>query len=113
MAIVYDKNLDKITKFGHSFAMEKIVSVFATYQIFLPGTKHLPTSLDDCLTIIGNKDWYDSNKMFNLSLLWMAMLYGIFRCSFDMWLMDAANKWKRDKNIDYIQVYKNEKQRFL
>ena len=44
-------------------------------------------------------------KMFTLNIFWMAM-YGIFRRSFEMWLMDIANKWKRNKNIGYIQVYK-------
>ena len=94
----------ELQEIGHSFAMKKIISVFATYQIFIPGTSQLPTSFDDILTIIGNKDWYNSNKMFNLSLLWMAM-YGIFRRSFDTWLMDEAKKWKRNKNIEYMQVY--------
>ena len=94
----------ELQEIGHSFAMKKIISVFGTYQIIIPGTSQLPTSFDDVLTIIGNKDWYNSNKMFNLSLLWMAM-YGIFRCSFDTWLMDAAKKWKRNKNIEYMQVY--------
>ena len=98
----------ELQEIGHSFAMKKIISVFGTYQIIIPGTSQLPTSFDDVLTIIGNKDWYNSFKIFNFSLLWMAM-YGIFWCSFDMWLMDAANKWKRDKNIDYIQVYKEQK----
>ena len=98
----------ELQKFGHSFSMKKVVSVFATYRIFLPETKHLPTSFDDVSTIIGNKDWYKSDKMHNLSLLWMAM-YGIFRRSFDFWLFDAADKWKRDKNIYYIHFYNERK----
>ena len=112
MAIVYDKNPDQIVRIWAQFFNEKNVSVFATYQIFLPVTKHLPTSFDDVLTIIGNKDLYDSNKMFNLSLLWMTM-YDIFRRTFDYWLLEEADKWKRDKNIKYIDVYKNENQRVL
>ena len=52
----------ELQEFGHSFSMKKVVSVFATYRIFLPGTKHLPTSFDDVLTIIGNKDWYKPFK---------------------------------------------------
>ena len=98
-------------EFGHNFLMKKIVSMFAAYQIFFP-EKNLSTSFDDVLTIIGNKYLYDSNKMFNLNLLWIAM-YGIFRCSFDMWLMDVANKWKRDKNIDIFMYIMKENQRIL
>ena len=36
-------------------------------------------------------------------------MYGIFRRTFDYWLIDAANKWKRNKNIKYIDVYKEQK----
>ena len=89
---------------------------FISYQIaksndtapYFSKTKQIPTSLDDVLMIIADKNWYNSKKVFNLSLLWMAM-YGIFRRTFDFWLIDAADKWKRDKNIKYIDVYKERK----
>ena len=73
----------ELQEFGQNFAIKIFFSVFAAYQIIVPGTKHFPTSFDDVLTIIGYKKWYDSKKMFNLSILCMA-LYGIFRRSFDM-----------------------------
>ena len=81
----------KLQESGHSVSMKEYVIALQTYQIFLPGTKHLPISFDDVLTINKNKDWYKPDKMINLSLLWMEM-YGIFRRSFDFWLFDAADK---------------------
>ena len=81
----------ELQQFGHNFAMKKVVSVFANYEILVPETKQLPTSFDDVLTIIADKDWYNSKKVFNLRLLWMEM-YGIFRRTFDFWLFDEANK---------------------
>ena len=92
-----------LQEIGNNFLTKKIVSVFADYQIFVPITKHFPTSFDDVFTIIADKDWYDSNKMFNLSLLWMSM-YVIFRHSFDMWLIDEANRWKREKILLYSSI---------
>ena len=95
---------NELQQFGHNLAMKKVVSVFADYEILVPGTSQPPTSFNDVITIIGDKDWYNSKKVFNLNLLWMAM-YGIFRRSFDFWLFDAAEKWKRDKNIKYFEVF--------
>ena len=40
-------------------------------------------------------------------------MYAIFRRTFDFWLIDAADKWKRDKNMKYIDVYKEQNQRIL
>lgn len=99
----------ELQQFGHNFAMKKVVSLFANdYQILVPETKQLKTSFDDVLTITADKNWYNSNNLFNLNLLWMAM-YGIFRRTFDFWLINAADKWKRDKNIKYIDVCKERK----
>ena len=33
-------------------------------------------------------------------------MYGIFRCSFDTWLMNAANEWKVKHNIQYTPVFR-------
>ena len=50
-------------QFGPNFAMKKVVSLFANdYQILVPETKQLPTSFDDVLTIIADKNWYNSKK---------------------------------------------------
>ena len=98
----------ELQQFELNFAMKKVVSVFADYEILVLDTKQLPTSFNDVLTIITDTKLYNSKREFNLKLLWIAM-YGIFRSSSDIWLIYAANKWDRDKNTRYIDVYKERK----
>ena len=53
----------ELQQFGHNFAIKKVVSLFANYyHILIPETKQLPTSFDDVLTIIEDKNWYNYKK---------------------------------------------------
>lgn len=96
----------ELQELGHNLAMQKVVSVFSDdYEIHIPGTNQKPTSFDDVLNIIANKEWYNAKKQKSYTIIWMVM-YGIFRRSFDTWLMNAANEWKVKNNIQYTPVFR-------
>lgn len=85
---------------GFRGTCDHITTLFAThYEFKNPNTNDLPNNFNDVLQILKSKTWYNQNKLVARNAVHM-ILYGIYRCNFDDWIHEIANKWKASKNIN-------------
>ena len=90
-------------------AHEKIVETFHKYDVCMPGTTNVrPTSFDDVLVIISDKEWYLNQQDLKRNLIHMVS-YGIFRSGHNNWAKRATNEWLLKHNVT-MQREKNNTQ---
>ena len=98
----------ELRSLGVAKAHERLLEICNEHEIKLPGNSNQrPVNIDDIMTIIGNKTWYQSNVAAKRTLIHM-FAYGMFRRGYNMWAVNAANDWMVSKNIQLFQDSSND-----
>ena len=71
------------------------------YNLKLKGTNLKCTSIQDILTVVGDKEWYNEDKKTRIDQIYM-LIYGLTRQGFNQWLIDLEQDWMKKNNITYI-----------
>ena len=84
---------------GIMHAENEIISLCnSTYASILNGTKI--KNMYDVMKIFDRQDFVRDDRNTYLDMLHMFQ-YGIFRCAYNAWAIDAANAWLHQRNLDY------------
>ena len=74
------------------------------YGMIIPKSgNYKPTNIDDVMSIIGDKDWYNNNKEFKLNIIYHLM-YGLNKSGMNGWLIDQECEWLQDHKLQYAQI---------
>ena len=95
MALKLQQDLREL---GVRKAHEKAVQVFREYNISLPGSRQMPTSMDDIITIINDEVWYTTDQEHKQQLIHL-VTYGIFRRGYNHWAVKACQEWLSKLNL--------------
>ena len=93
---------------GCTKAHEKILQVVHEYDVYMPSNtddKQRPTCMDDVITIITDRSWYENRQHAKRALIHM-LAYGIFRKGYNTWAIDASNEWLNHQEI--VLKYENQ-----
>ena len=92
----------ELTSIGKDKGTGKILEIAnIQYNLKIKGTDLPCSSIYDVLTIVSEKDWYNSDKPTRINQIYM-MVYGITRQGFDQWLVELENEWMNKYNVTYI-----------
>jgi len=89
---------------GVEKATDELVRYFRDELVTtLPNTDNLyPTSIDDIITIIGSRSWYQQKLHIKRKII-HHVSYKIFRKHYNQWAINAFNQWKKENRIDFIK----------
>ena len=59
-----------------------------------------PTTIDDVMSIIGDKNWYEDKTPFKQNIIYH-LVYGLTRCGMNEWLLSQEQEWLRDNKLQY------------
>ena len=59
-----------------------------------------PTTIDDVMLIIEDKNWYQDNTPFKHNIIYH-LVYGLTRCGMNGWLLTQEQEWLRDNKLQY------------
>ena len=103
----------ELRELGVHKAHEKILDVFRDYGVYLPSStneRQHPVNFDDVINIISDKEWYNERQVAKQALI-HNIQYGIFRRGFNLWAVNAANSWIKEKRIKLVGSTDNIKRR--
>ena len=88
---------------GNEAGKEKVLSVaIHKYNLTMPDCNGVsPKCIQDVLSIISDKIWYNTEKDIRLEQLYM-MIYGIKKVGFNQWAVDLETNWLKRNNLVYI-----------
>ena len=85
---------------GCDAAAKEILRLAKVYNLICPSDNQIPSSIDDVVSIFGDKGWYDDDVENKRKIIYI-ITYGIFRKGFNQWVDRAANKWLIEHHIEY------------
>ena len=89
------------------------MGVFRDYGVHLPSANNEqqhPVNFDDIITIISNANWYNDRQPSKQALIHM-ITYGIFRRGYNIWAINTATSWKKEKGIKLVEHKDNIKRK--
>ena len=90
---------NELKDIGVSQAHKKILQILNDYDVRIPGSSNQkPKNFDDVITIISDKQWYQTNQESKRSMIHM-ITYGIFRRGYNNWAVNASKQWLQSKNV--------------
>ena len=108
------KTMKKIKDIGKNAGEKQIISLAKNhFKMKLKvgiGLLVKPTSLNDILQIIGDKEWYQDDKDTKLNILYN-IIYGLTRRGMNGWLLSEESKWLEKHNLVYDTVNLNAKRK--
>ena len=92
----------ELTSLGKDAGTKKMLEIAnVKYNLRIKGTDLPCQSIEDILTIVGDKTWYNSNKDTRINQIYM-LIYGLTRQGFNQWLLDLEKDWMKKMNVTYI-----------
>ena len=93
---------NELKEIGVSKAHQKILEIFNDYDVRLQGpNKQKPVNFEDIMSIISDKNWYQTNQESKRNLIHM-VTYGIFRRGYNNWAISACNTWLQKYNVTLV-----------
>ena len=92
----------ELTSLGKDAGTKKMLEIAnVKYNLRIKDTNLPCQSIEDILTIVGDKTWYNSNKDTRIDQIYM-LIYGLTRQGFNQWLLDLERDWMKENNVTYI-----------